>query len=296
VQSGFTTAQLQSLDNGGTISGGAFTLAQYAETLPAVGAVKLDLAAGSFTQYTYSQLGFLTSFSQISPTGSCQVIPITGQVASSITAGGITLDAGAVTLTGPSGSNLTNQPLTETNNLYSLLLGEEGLTTTLPGVLNGSLVAGTYTLNGAGGKDVGKFTASVSLGTALTITGGLPSTVTRGSGLTLNWTGGNSSDIVEIAGTAATITGTGLSATENGATFICLTTAGAGTFTVPASILNQLPAVTASQISSGAATSSLDVVSTPTPVTTFTAPLTAGGSLNATFATLRGTANQPAYQ
>jgi len=296
VQPGLTTAQLQSLDQGGTITSGGFTLAQFEETIPSIGTVKLDQASGAFTQFTYAQLGAVTSVSSAAANGSCQVSPLSNTTASILGGGGIALDAGQITLSGPSGSNLTNQTLTQTNNFYSAILGEEGLSTSLPGIGNGVLVPGTYTLNGVGGKDVGKFTASLTLGTPLTVTGGLPSTVTRSSGLTLNWTGGNSTDVVVIFGSAGTVSGTGATRTTTGASFICLTTAGVGTFTVPASILNQLPAVTSAQASSGAGSTSLEVVSSPSPGGTFTAPLTAGGNVTGTFVSLRGAANQPTYQ
>ena len=217
----------------------------------------------------------------------------------SISGNGTGLDAGAVTLTGPSGSNISNLALTETLNYYNVTIGEEGLPAGTPGVGNGTIVAGTYTLNGAGGKDVGKFSASLTLGTPLSITGGLPSAITRSAGLTLNWTGGNATDLVLIFGEAGTNSGSG-NATVTGADFICTTTAGAGTFTVPASILSQLPAVTASQISANNATGLLEVVSIGNPAAgngVFTAPLTAGGTVNsASFLGLLGALAQPAYQ
>ena len=50
---------------------------------------------------------------------------------------------------------------------------------------------------------------------------------------------------MEIVGSTSTTTGTGTSAVTSSTTFICLTTAGQRTFTVPASILSQMPATTA---------------------------------------------------
>ena len=56
---------------------------------------------------------------------------------------------------------------------------------TIPGMQNnGTIIGGQYTLTGSGGKDVGPFTGLVNLGSPLTITGGLPSTVNRSAGLT----------------------------------------------------------------------------------------------------------------
>ena len=112
----------------------------------------------------------------------------------------------------------------------------------------GTIIGGQYTLTGSGGKDVGPFTGLVNLGSPLTITGGLPSTVNRSAGLTLSWTGGNSSDLVIIEGlavtTSSTTTASGITFfTENGGEFVCTTTAGGGGFTVPASVTSQFAGV-----------------------------------------------------
>ncbi|HYW44012.1 MAG TPA: hypothetical protein VE959_14215 [Bryobacteraceae bacterium] len=303
VQPGFTTAQLQGLDQGTTYNAGSFILDQFSESLPSVGNVKIDLASGSFTQYSAFELGSVPALqTPASASGTCQVVQISSSNSTSglFSGTGIALDAGTVTLNGPSGSNITNAPLTEFSNSYSLLIGEEGAPTAIPGILNGTLVAGTYTLSGAGGKDVGKFTASLTLGTPLTITGGLPTTVTRSAGLTLNWTGGNPADLVVIVGTATMTTGTGSAATTTGAGFVCETTVGAGTFTVPSSILTQLPAVSAAAVAASTGSTVLEVA-TSTVATAgngiFSAPLTAGGTINnATFQSLLGALSQPAYQ
>jgi uncharacterized protein (TIGR03437 family) len=302
VSAAFTTAQLQNFDQGGTFTTGGFSIAQISETLPSIGTVKVDLASGLFTQYTGFQLGAIPPLqAQSRPSGACQVIQVSGSQSQLVTGSGTNLDAGVVTLNGPSGSNISNLSLTETNNAYSLTIGEEGLPAGTPGLGgNGTIVAGTYTLSGAGGKDIGKFNALLTLGTPLTIAGGLPSVVTRSAGLTLNWTGGNSTDIVEIIGLSGTASGTGANATVNATGFVCTTTSGAGAFTVPASILLQLPAITATSIASGAGTSLLEVATTVFPTNgngIFSAPLTAGGSIsNATFLGLLGIAGTPAYQ
>jgi len=291
VLAGFTTAQLQQLDQGGTYTQGGFNLEQLTETLSSLGTVKFDTANGSFSQYTGFELGALASSSTFTSNtiGACTVYQSTTTSSGVSAGGGATyLDAGSVTLNGPSGTNLSNTPMTETLNTYSLTIGEEGIT--LPGSLNGKIVAGTYTLNGAGGKDVKAFgPVSITLGSPLTITGGLPSTVTESAGLTLNWTGGNASDVVEIIGGTSSSTGTGSNTVTTSTAFICTTTAGPGTFNVPASVLTQVPKTTSST------NGSLEVLSTPTPVP-FTAPLTAGGSINATFSALVGSFVQVAYQ
>jgi len=234
------------------------------------------------------------------PTASnaCQVLHVTGsqsQLTSPITTK--LLDAGNITLTGPTGSNLNNTTVTKSAaNSYGLSLGFEGAgIPPIPGQLNATLVAGPYTLNGAGGADVGRFNATVNLGSPLTITGGLPATVVRANGLPLVWSGGNSGDVVLILGYAGNVSGTGTNATIDATEFICTTTAGAGGFTVPANILNQLPAITAAQISASTAAGFLEVVSyTSSP---FTAPLTAGGNIDTgVFSSVLGIGATPAFQ
>jgi uncharacterized protein (TIGR03437 family) len=304
VAPGLTTAQLQNLDDGGTLNAGGFTLEQFSDNVvePALGNITetVALAAGGFTQVTGFQLA--SSSAVTFQPGACYVVQSSAASQSTatsvVTSSGATyLDAGAITLNGPSGSNITNAALTESSNLYSLSISLQATGITIPpgeaGIPNASIVPGTYTLKGAGGKDVGPFTASLTLGTPLTITGGLPASVTRNSGLTLNWTGGNSTDVVEIVGAS------GSSSTVL-ATFGCITTAGPGTFTVPASILNQLPAVTTAAITAGTSTGFLGVFSSPSPTagsSLFSAPLTAGGSIsNATFLALLGFENTASYQ
>ena len=277
VQPGFTTAQLQRFDQGGTYTVGSFSLSQISTTVPSFGNVKLNTAAGAFSQITGFQLasGAASQASFNTTPGSCQILPQVTQGTGS-TGGTVTnLDAGAITLNGPAGSNISNLAFKQDpgSNAYILTLASEGLPS-IPGVSGGTgtITAGNYSVSGAGGKDIGKFNAGVTVGAPLTITGGLPATVTRSAGLTLNWTGGLSSDLVEILGTS------------NSTTFICFTTAGPGTFTVPASILTQLPAVALTP--NGASGGSLIVFSTINPTQgngLFTAPLTAGGSIDSGF-------------
>jgi uncharacterized protein (TIGR03437 family) len=291
VQPGYTTAQLQSLDQGGTVTTGSFDVTQFAisETVPGVGATtaKVDAVSGAFSQYTGFQLASVQSYT--TPANACQVYSVGSNANQSLVVGGRNLDAGQVTLTGPAAANITSLPLTEdSTNAYSASIATEIPGVSLPGQTGATVVAGTYTLKGFGGTDVGAFTAQMGLSTPLTITGGLPSTVTRANGLTLSWTGGNSTDVVLIVGS---------SGTTNGTEFVCTTTAGQGKFTVPASVLNQLAASTTT--STGTPSGFLTVESSTAPSGsggTFTAPLTAGGSVSSTFLGLIGTAASVIYQ
>jgi uncharacterized protein (TIGR03437 family) len=286
---GYTTSQLQKLDQGGTITAGGFAITQFAITVPQVGNVKSNSISGGFTKLTGFQLSSAAQANvNVITQGTCQVIQSTG--GSGATAGGSLtyLDAGNVTVTGPAGSSLTNTALKQsTDNSYSLS-STEGFA--IPGQANFSLPAGTYSLAGAGGKDVGTFNTSIALGSPLTVTGGLPSSVTRSNSLTINWTGGNASDLVEIVGSSSTSTGTGTNVVTTNTTFICLTTAGQKTFTVPSSVLQQLPATT------GNNTGILEVAS-GTIGPNFSASLTAGGSIDGgTFSSFVGTGATVTYQ
>jgi hypothetical protein len=299
VQPGYTTQQLQQFDQGVSYTSGVFYLTQYTLTVPQIGTVKSNAAAGGFVKLTGFQLGSSSATqAQISTSGDCQVTHFVVTGSASAAGGTITgLDAGAVTLNGPAGSNISNLAFRQDPKYlsYSLGLATEGIS--IPGGPTGTITAGTYTLAGAGGKDVGKFNASLTMGTPIAITGGLPATVNRAAGLTLNWTGGNSTDIVQIAGSSTSTTGTGVNSTTDSTSFVCTTTAGKLTFTVPASILTQLPAVGAPG-ASGAG--SLTVASSINPSTgngLFSAPLTAGGNIDTgIFLGFVGTTNTPVYQ
>lgn len=295
VQPGYTSAQLTNLDNGATITSGAFSLTQFSTTEAPYGTIKIDSAGGGFTQITGFQLGAVPVTYSSNTVGACTVIQVTITNGQTTVSGTVTdLDAGKVTLSGPSGASIPNGGvMTETSNAYSLTIGYEGITG-VPGLPTGTIVAGKYTLTGAGGSGsnaVGSFSTSITLGTPLTITGGLPSAVTRSQALPLSWTGGNSTDGVQIIGSSGSQSGTGTPAVTTATEFICTTTAGAGTFTVPASVLTQLPPTPAT--SAGGA-GSLAVYSVPTP--TAFSPSYAGGTIASTFSALVGTGATVTYQ
>jgi uncharacterized protein (TIGR03437 family) len=326
VQTGFTTSQLQGLQeaqfgigsSASTLATGFFFLENFSETvtLPGTGptTAMVGLAGGEFLRYTGFQLGSYATSNPYSGINGCYVVPLnattqtssstSGSSASPILAGNAAfLDAGALTLTGPSGSNITNLAFTDTSNVYSLLISDQIPGLTIPGMQNnGTVIGGQYTLKGGGGKDVGPFTANVTLASPLTVTGGLPGTINRSAGLTLDWTGGNSSDEVIVVGLAATTstntTASGATYTETGAEFLCAATAGQGGITIPSSITQQLAAVNPTVTTSGSTgVSSLEVFSLPSGANgTFTAPLTAGGNVTASFLALSGAASTPIWQ
>ena len=56
VMPGYTTAQLQRLDQGGTVTSGGFSVTQLAISDPSFGSIKSNLIAGGFFQVTAFQL------------------------------------------------------------------------------------------------------------------------------------------------------------------------------------------------------------------------------------------------
>lgn len=103
--------------------------------------------------------------------------------------------------------------------------------------------AGTFTVtNGAGGAGVGPISTSFTVPAFATWTNQntlANSTVTRANGLTVTWSGGNSSagSYIDISGASNLPGGNGASVT-----FECAAPAAAGTFTIPSSALLALPA------------------------------------------------------
>jgi hypothetical protein len=83
-----------------------------------------------------------------------------------------------------------------------------------------------------------------------------------------------------IVGTSATrVGGTAEDPVFDGAAFVCFQNANVGNFTVPASVLNQLPV--SGDIAAGTGLGSLGLVlSGPADGGPFTAPLVAGGNID----------------
>jgi uncharacterized protein (TIGR03437 family) len=299
----FNSTTLGRLDSGGTVSIGHFSLTKVGigfDMAGISGTSTSEAISGGFMRYTGAQLYSVAGLTSV--TGACYVSRQKGDVNSMMNVNGTPyslLDAGAnLTLTLPSASTYQ---VPNAANTYSKTLATvtsvSGFTLGGPSVMT----AGTYQLRGTGGADVGSFTASVALGTP--VTPSLPSTVTRSAGATVTWTGGSASDTVVIAGgTGATLAAgsSALDSTYNATLFICSTTGDKGTFTVPASVLNQINAVSASDMSNGTGIGFLSVMSTTLPAGSngiFSAPLTAGGTIDeGLFMATTGISNTPVYQ
>jgi uncharacterized protein (TIGR03437 family) len=258
---GITTAQLARLDQGGDFKVGTLALAGGVDTSGNT-SIRVDTAGAIFVSVNTGELtGVTPAPTTPVPNNSCVVtrqiltvtIPTTVLPEFSPCAG--------ATLNGPNVSNATLSTATTLNARVN------GVT-----VVNGGvLAAGSYTVTGAGGKDVGPFKTSITLSQPLVVTSTVPTTIPRSQDLTLSWTGGGT-DAVIISG-ASSVAAPGSTAANpivDSGTFTCMTTGDKRTFTIPASILGQLPAARGSI-----------TVSSNSQNISFTAPLTAGGNLDA---------------
>jgi uncharacterized protein (TIGR03437 family) len=180
---------------------------------------------GFFEKTTYSgstTTGGVFSLGSCSLSGSSTIT-----VGSTPTVNG--LDAGNITITGPTGT----QPLT--NEMIPTLTGPSG--EYFAQLANSFFppTGGTFTFTGTGGKDIGAFTASIGYTNPLTWTNMTSITsVTRASGQQITWTGGQPNSWVLIGGSSSSNTAS--------ASFNCLALASAGQFTIPSYVLLALPA------------------------------------------------------
>ncbi|HYM12403.1 MAG TPA: hypothetical protein VEU62_16825 [Bryobacterales bacterium] len=263
IAPGFTTDQLAKLDQGGNFNVGSLAIAGGTDTSAST-TIRVDTAAAIFVSLDPDQLqaGTPPSSATKVPNNSCIVTRQTFTPPTSVPPlpAFKLLGPGNVVLNGP---NVVNAPL----SIETLLNGKvNGVT-----VVNGAvLTAGTYTVTGPGGKDVGPFQASITLSQPLVVTSAVPNPVPRSKDLTISWTGGGTEQVTITGGSSVPAPGSApghpiIDSTQ----FTCVTTGDKGTFTVPASILQQLPAAKGSI-----------TISSNYKMTTFTAPLVAGGNLD----------------
>jgi uncharacterized protein (TIGR03437 family) len=276
---------LRRLSGGGSIVMADFSLAKLTAAISAAGqsmTSSTETAGGEFTRYGLGNLPSDTSSSSIH-VGACTVVHTTVTPGTPAVTGppDTYLDAGdPIRLNGPNASNvsLTRDPSFAYSKMLAQTMNVPGLPSGVPGLPGGNpvIAAGTYTLTGPGGKDIGPFTATVTVPTPLVWTNmDTITSVDRSQGLTVNWSGGGSANVY-IMGNSSNMAG-GASSYDLGI-FVCYAAASAGTFTVPASVLTQLPVST----STAGGPNGILTVGMPVPSggVTFTAPLVAGGSID----------------
>jgi uncharacterized protein (TIGR03437 family) len=207
-------------DTQDTLKGGSLTVIQTNGT-DAKGIRTVTGSAGaSFFKSSGLLAGATGRGDNLSP-GSCAVYPI-------ITGGAITvvgLDAGSVTLTGPTGPAIPLPPQLG-------IKGNDGAALAA-GVIP---AGGAFTFNGSGGADVGPFTSTLTISNPnFNWTNQIAATtIDRTQGLLYTWTGGLPRTYVLLGGTS---TGSGVTAG-----YSCKVAVEAGQFTVPSYILLGLPA------------------------------------------------------
>ncbi len=147
------------------------------------------------------------------------------------------LDAGVLTLDTPQ----------STINVYPQVVSGSGALYVSP--LPESLGFGNYKVTGAGGVDVGSFgPVSLDVPTLINVTTSLAvgTVVDKSNSLDLSWTGGDASDLVLIHGRSYRL-GSGVQGPVNDPSeyrsmaFVCTTSAGGGSFSIPATVLQTLP-------------------------------------------------------
>lgn len=138
------------------------------------------------------------------------------------------LDAGAsVSSNGPNGTQIAVKTVLPSQLVY--------LAASVPSTYIGP---GRYTFSGTGGPDIGAFSGTLTLAPDLVWTNTDDAKViTRVNGLLVQWSGGDPAELVTINGQSFTSAG-------SVAIFYCWQNQSAGQFSVPASILNQLPGST----------------------------------------------------
>ena len=191
---GITAEQLARLDQGGDFKVGTLALAGGVDTSGNT-SIRVDTAGAIFVSVNTGELtGVTPEPTAPAPNNSCvvtrQILTVT--IPTTVLPAFSLLAPGTLTLNGPNVSNATISTATTLNARVN------GVT-----VVNGGvLAAGTYTVTGAGGKDVGPFKASITLSQPLVVSSTVPGTIPRSQDLTLSWNGGGT-DAVIITGSSS---------------------------------------------------------------------------------------------
>ncbi len=280
--SSLTSAQLTQLDQGATLTIGTLSLSKLGlkVTVPVLGTIDQtsESASGSFARYSISDVA--TSNFAFTQTGSCFVskrVGTTGDIVSGALP--TALDAGTkLTLNGPNASNIA---LPGTAGVYGATLYNSGFSG-IGASGTPTIAQGSYTIAGTGGANIGAFSANLTVPGTFTWSNqsSIANPVPRNAPLNVTWTGGTSG-LVAITGMSGTATGgTATNPTYDATVFVCIAPASAGSFTVPSSVLTQLPQAS-SDVTSATTSGALLVVAVPDPSQgSFTAPLVGGGTLD----------------
>ncbi len=256
---GYTAEELNTANNTGKLNVGSVNLIKVTAKVAAQG-VSIDTttenASGSFVSYDGSQLVASRGNNGTAVTvGACTLFTFAGEGGSPTDpVRPRILDAGALlNLSGPNGAK---QIAKVQGGLYSATLAQStglpgglpglpgGLPGGIPGLPGGGgasasyLTAGAYrTDNGAGGADVGSFTANLNIPANFSWTNEAATTrVNRANDLTITWSGAGANDYVFASGSSFD------QASRVGAAFFCLERGNVGRLTVSSAVLLGMPA------------------------------------------------------
>ncbi len=178
---------------------------------------------------------FITSWLDGSPAGTCLVYSGVGLTPKSPVTGTASLDAGATFgLTTPFGT--TSLPFDSGN--WQAFYPQGGT----PGTV---LLPGATTVTGSGGADIGSFSAMVSMPSPVVLNNPASGDVaTRADGLKFDWSGASGSDYIQlVVSTCADSACKQLQAQAS-----CLVSPSHQTFTIPAYIMQALPATNFAEV------------------------------------------------
>ena len=262
---GFSAQDIESAQNTGNLRTGAVSLTRMNMSMNVPGSgsfsMKTDTGSAAFTRFNLDQLvrsqsGTSSEGFQVSP-GACSVVTFRGEGEDTGPTDPIQatpLDAGpAITVRGPRGE----KQLTKRAGSAELYLGElgggglsglPGLPGNIPGLPQSQpdfLEPGSYMISAPGGSgpnSIGNFSVNFTMPQMVTWTNqsAVASGVSRSAGQQITWSGGDPSTYVSISGMSTAQGVAGM--------FICLERASAGQFTVPAYVLQTLPATTGDNI------------------------------------------------
>jgi uncharacterized protein (TIGR03437 family) len=221
----------------GTHSFGGLSLVRQVTNTAAIGpvpaqSIKMDIIGGAFEKVTVGNPAQGSEVDVVSY-GSCAVSTrVSGQPGTPSSATAQFLDAGTITVSGPgiTGTRQIAKTTVGGSLFYGLQLDSTATT----------LQAGTYNFTGAGGPDVGPFTASYTMPPVFTWTNQSSLTnIVRANGATITWTGGDPAGYVTIAGTSSLEGATAASTVT--VSFTCTARITDGSFTIPPVVLLALP-------------------------------------------------------
>jgi hypothetical protein len=247
----------------GTHSFGGLSLVRQSTTTSAIGpvpaqSIKMDIIGGVFEKVTTTGTSQGSQIDVVSY-GSCVVSTrVSGQAAPPPTSTAQSLDAGTITVSGPgiNGARQITKSSTAGFLLYGLILDNTATT----------LQAGAYNFTGAGGPDVGSFTASYTMPPVFTWTNPASlATIVRANGATVTWTGGDPAGYVTMSG-ASTLAGATAASTAT-VSFTCTARVTDGSFTIPPVVLLAMPPTTAAPGATFITPGTLSVSHTGTVVT-----------------------------